>query len=214
MKIRIRDLPAHALVKINGNSVTADAQGNYPVSEGEGEIAVHIEAPGQQAMERQVKRAAGMVVEIAVQLKALEKSVLIRSTPHASIFVGSKLVGTGSYRATVRPDEEVRGKAVLEGYITRTFKATYDGKDTIPLKLKKRQTGILEIRVMPANAEIRIDGKVVKRSSHQVNRLQIPVSPGDHRLVAKLPNGSQTVTRRFTIKSGQTIRLSQINLVD
>ena len=214
MKLRIRDLPADARIQIDGQSTIADKDGNYFVPSGTGDIKLLINAPGRKIVERSVKRAAGVLVEITAQLELLMKTVLIKTQAGATILVNGKMVGSGTYRAKVQPDKEVSGKIMLAGYQTRSFTATYDSGPSIHIKLKKRSTGTLEIRVLPANAEIRIDGKIVKKSSQQVNRLKISVAPGEHRLIANAPNSSQTVSRRFTIKSGQTKRLSQINLVD
>jgi serine/threonine protein kinase len=212
MNLRFRDaLPAQAVVSINGSPLIPDATGSYLVPSGEGPIRLRIEAPSKKPYDRELQREPGKVLELVASLEALARKVTIKSNPGAGIWIAGKKVGLGSHRVLVEPDAAVTGKVVLAGHITRTFEATFDGKEVINIKLKKRETGTLEVRVFPANAEVRIDGKIVKKASLQKTRLKIPVAPGKHQLAVGIPGG-KTKKREFKIEPGKTTRLTQINL--
>jgi serine/threonine protein kinase len=114
-----------------------------------------------------------------------------------------------SMRLKLKPGEAVEVSASLDGYASASTKVTFSGKSSVTLRLK--QLGTLQVRIFPASASIKVDGR--PRKVGQGNVLSTPLEPGQHDLVVQcddcIPPRFETT---FTIDAGKETKLSQIRL--
>lgn len=203
MMVRVPNLPPRGVVKIAGTVVEPDDEGRYPVPQGDGAIDVAISAPGHHTARKTLERVPG---EVAVEdrlMRQTRKITVSVDPPEARIVIGRRVVGTGTYRVTVSDGIPVRGKAELEGYHPKDFVVRYAQK-AVSVTLEPRAFGRFEVRVFPVAAEVRVDGRRIRRSAAFISQR---VAPGTHRLV--ISHGDATRRVEFTVEAGETQKLGQ-----
>ena len=208
--VRLDDLPRDAVVTLGGTVVTAAADGRYPVPPGDGPIALKVTAVGRADFSTSLARGPDAAAAVKVRMDALRRVVRIVAVPsRAAVWVGGKEVATGSYRVTVTADRPVKGQVVLDGWISKSFTARYGGPRTVTVSLTAKEMGSFMIRVLPFDAEVRLDGKVIHRSG---NLVVGKVDPGSHKIVIRTRDGAKkTIT--FTVRAGATRKLGTVTLV-
>lgn len=209
--VSVTSAPDGAEIFIDEESTGLFTPAVVPVPSGEHEI--RLKKPGHRSHQQRLYISARQPMALdPVSLVRADSLLTIRTQPAgAGITLNGKFRGEAPLELALKSGQAYRVRAFKSGYESTQQQLTLESGAERDLDLKlPRLTGSVAINVLPANAQVYVDGKLRGTGDQQ---LTLPSRA--HKIEVKLP-GYAGYTKSLTPKSGlkQALKVKLLTIAD